>query len=103
MAYRDGDRITRVLVEASLWDFHLRREHARDLRLVGVPITGEDDFDLARLVLEDRNTALFQHREDRAARLGHGDRARGVASHEQLFQRRLLPRISVTELTKMAL
>jgi len=35
MADRDGDRVPRMLVEASLRNLHLRREHAGDLRLVG--------------------------------------------------------------------
>src|SRR5262252_2285902 len=93
MAERDGDRVARVVVETAFWQLHLRRQHAPDLRLVRVAVAGEDDLDLTRLVLVNRDATLLEHVQDRTTRLGHTHSARRVAAHEQLFYRRLRRRV----------
>src|SRR5262249_33857792 len=68
---------------------HLRGQHAPDLCLVRVAISGEDHLYLAWLVLEDGHAAFLEHVEDGAACLGHSDGAARVAAHEKLFDRSL--------------
>lgn len=89
MAQRDRDGVAGVIIELAFRQLDLRGEHARDLRFVCIAITGEDDFDLTRLVLEHGNADFFKHVEDRAAGLRDAHRAGGIAAHEKFLDRRL--------------
>src|SRR5712671_5208730 len=90
-----------MVIEAASRYFDLRREHARDLGLVSVAVPGEDDFDLARLVLEDWNATLREHRQDRSPCLSHRYCAGRIATHEQLFQRGFRGRVFFEQLAQV--
>src|SRR4029077_385364 len=102
MADGDRDGIERVVVELALRQRKLRAQHASDLSLVRLAVSGDDDLHLRGLVLEDGYAALLEHRQDRAAGLSDADGARRVPAHEQFLQRRFARRVLSQEGTQVA-